>query len=506
MLLPLRALLPHSGSASRASSSTDGSASRGRRALQRGSAAAAGLAATGLLAAGLAPAALADPAAPLDPVFSASDQAPGWASQNGGTDGGAGAGAEATSVVSDRQELLAALDNGGDRDGEKIIYVDGTIHGNQLPDGTLLGEQDYAPGYDVDKYLSCFGEQGWSDQTHPYCGEQRRLRTTGSNALKRQIEISIPSNTTIVGLGEDSGFDQTTIMFHLAHDVVVRNLSIEAPVDYFSSWDPWDGEQGAWNARFDAMSSVTSTNIWVDHVTISDGRFLDGDAPIGPNGRPMNRHDGLFDMKDGTDFVTLSDSYLHSHDKAMLLGSGDDNADTDEGRLRISLIGNRFDGTQQRSPRVRFGDVHVVNNFFSGRVHDPDSPMTSAAAGGHDYFIGLGYRSQVLSERNAFEYTGPGADATIAVSLHNAHRFQDDGSWFMSQDVDLEAIAADQYEDRVAEIVASGEELPDWAQSGFEPTVDWEVPYDYTPMTSPSAVKQHALTGTGAGTLTVPAP
>ena len=465
------------------------------------------LAASGTL--GVVPRAAADPAAAPRDVFVTTDEAPGWASANGGTDGGAGAADDAIHVVSDRQELLAALDNGGARSEPKIVYVAGTIHGNEAADGRLLGEQDYAPGYDVQKYLSCFGPDGWSDQLHEYCGQQRRLRTTGSNALKRQIELSVPSNTTLVGLGDDAGIVQGNVMLHLAHDVVIRNLTIEAPVDHFSSWDPWDGDEGAWNARFDAMSAVTSTNVWVDHVTLTDGRHLDRDAPAGPGGKPMNRHDGLFDMKDGSDFITVSSSHIVNHDKTMLLGSGDDNADTDAGRLRVSIVGNFFEGTKQRSPRVRFGQVHVLNNYFLGRVNDPESPVTGSTLGGHDYFIGLGHESQVLSERNAFDYTGPGADAQIAVRVWNATRFHDEGSWFNQRPVDLDAIAAEQYEQRVAEAAEAagpGEPLPGWATTGFTPAVEWAPPYEYRPLTTADAVERQARTGTGAGRLTVPAP
>ena len=451
----------------------------------------------------LATGAQADPA-PHSKANVLTEQAPGFASLNGGTTGGAGASAESIYTVSNRQQLLDALDNHGQRDAAKIIYVSGTIHGNEAADGTLLGEQDYAPGYDVAKYLSCFGEDGtWSDQRFDYCGEQRRARVNGSNGLKRQIEISIPSNTTLIGLGDDAGFDQTNLMFHLAKNVVVRNLSIEAPVDYFSSWDPWDGEEGAWNARFDAMSAVTSSNLWVDHVTLTDGRYLDRDAPTGPNGAPMNRHDGLFDMKDGTDFVTLSNSHLLNHDKTMLLGSGDDNADTDAGTLHVSIIGNFFEGIQERAPRVRYGQVHVANNYFLGRVNDPSSPVVSTNAGGYHYFLGLGYQSQVFSERNAFDYTGPGADETVAVYNWNANNFHDEGSWFKNKRVDLDSIAAQQYEQRVAEAEATGEPLPDWASAGFTPAVDWAPSYAFTPLNKASDVKHHAKTATGAGVLDI---
>ena len=49
----------------------------------------------------------------------------------------------------------------------------------------------------------------------------------------------------------------------------------------------------------------------------------------------------------------------------MLLGHSDDNASQDIGHLRVSYHHNWFDGTNQRNPRVRFGNpVHVYNNYY----------------------------------------------------------------------------------------------------------------------------------------------
>lgn len=430
----------------------------------------------------ISPAAYADPGIEARPDDAATI---GWATSGPGTDGGAGATASSTYVVTDRAQLLAALDNGGRRDEPKVIYVVGTIHGNETADGRLLTAADYAPSYDLDKYLSCFGPDGWSDSRHPYCGDQRRARVTGSNNLKRQIEISVPSNTTLLGVGEDAGFDSAYLVLHLASDVVVRNLTIEAPLDHFTSWDPSDGEDGSWNARFDAVSLVTARNVWLDHLTLTDGRYPDSSAPLGPNGKPVNFHDGLLDIKDGSDFVTVTDSQFLDHDKAILIGSGDDNADTDAGRLRVTFAGNAFDGVCQRAPRVRFGKVHVVNNYYSGSVMDPTSPLRSTAAGGHCYYIGLGHESSVVSERNVFDYTGPGADESIIVENWNADRFVDRGSWFRGERVDASTLV-----DGVTDDV------------GWEPAEE----YEYVALTEHDAVKWHGKHATGAGEVLVTLP
>jgi pectate lyase len=477
---------------------------------------AAGLAASAsalALAAGLSVAApgTASPAPTGGGIIRPGDAAPtGWAAVGPGTNGGADAPAENRHDVGTLAELKAALANNGQPTAPKIIYVNGTIDGNQAPDGRILGEQDYAAGYDIQKYVSCFGPDGkvWSDQTFDYCKKQRQLRQTGSNNMKRQIEVSIPSNTTVIGVGTGSGFVGANIVILSATNVILRNLTVEAPVDFFSTWSPDDGD-GAWNARFDAVSSVTSDHLWIDHVRLTDGRYPDSEAPLGPDSKPANRHDGLLDLKDGTDCVTISNSHLVNHDKTMLLGSGDEHVDKDGGKLRVSYIGNRFENIQQRGPRVRFGQVHVLNNYFVGSTDHPQYPMVSEGQGGSSYFLGAGYESRIFSERNAFDYTGPGADPTVMVSSYNGHRFSDTGSWFNGEAADLNALAQDSFEQNRAEALeaalASDAPAPDWTGWEFTTEVGWDPAdfYGYKAFTTPQAVRNHALQFTGPGVLTV---
>lgn len=466
------------------------------------------------LAAGLALAAPAN-AWPGGGIISPDDAAPtGWAAVDGVTNGGADAPAANRYVVDDLAELKAALANHGEPTAPKVIYIRGTIDGNQRPDGRVMGEQDYAPGYDIHKYMSCFGPEGktWSDQTFDYCKSQRQLRQTGSNNMKRQIEVSLPSNTSVIGLDGDAGFVGANIVILSATNVVLRNVKVEAPVDFFTSWSPDDGELGAWNARFDALSSVTSNHLWIDHVTLSDGRYPDSEAPVGFHGKPANRHDGLLDLKDGTDYVTISNSRIMNHDKTMLLGSGDEHVGKDGGKLRVSYIGNLMENLQQRGPRVRFGQVHVLNNYFVGSTDHPDYPMISEAQGGSSYFLGAGYASRIFSQNNAFDYTGPGADPSVAVSSYNGDRFFDEGSWYNGSSVDLNAIAQASFEANKAEALAEaaedGSEAPDWTAWNFSTDVGWDPAsvYDYKAFTDYDSVRNHALKFTGAGVLKVKAP
>jgi pectate lyase len=97
------------------------------------------------LAAGLAVAAPASagPAPTGGGVIKADDAAPtGWAAVGRGTNGGAGAPAESRYEVGTLSELKAALANNGKPTAPKIVYIKGTVDGNQAPDGRILGEQD----------------------------------------------------------------------------------------------------------------------------------------------------------------------------------------------------------------------------------------------------------------------------------------------------------------------------------------------------------------------------
>ncbi|MEU4654368.1 pectate lyase [Streptomyces sp. NPDC023723] len=410
----------------------------------------------------LACAALLLPAAPA----SAAAPAPvGWASAGPGTTGGAGG---RTWTVHTRAELKQALANDGDPAAPKVIRVAGAIDGHETDAGTSLGEQDYAPGYDRTKYMSCFGEDGttWSDTRYDYCGQQRRLRQTGSDNEKAQIQLTVPSNTTLVGAGDGAALLGVFLTVNTGTNIVVRNLRLEAPVDHFTSWSPGDGTSGNWNARFDALTVITGKHIWIDHCVFTDGRFPDRAAPSGFHGERVQRHDGLLDIEDGSDFITVSDSRFEDHDKALLIGSGDSRADRDRGHLKVTFARNLFTGITQRAPRVRFGQVHVVNNVYRGRAADTL------------YALGVGVESALWSERNVFTY--PRGGPSLAVAAYGGTAFHDTGSWFNGRPAHLDAVAGG---------LGLGDDV------GWDPA---DV-YDYRALTSAKAVERYVLRHAGPG-------
>jgi pectate lyase len=79
-----------------------------------------------------------------------------------------------------------------------------------------------------------------------------------------------------------------------------------------------------------------------------------------------------------------------NHDKVMLIGSSD-SATADRGKLRVTLHHNLFEDCGQRAPRVRFGQVHVFNNYY--RIKDTPN---------YGYSWGVGRESAIYAENNFF--------------------------------------------------------------------------------------------------------
>ena len=60
----------------------------------------------------------------------------------------------------------------------------------------------------------------------------------------------------------------------------------------------------------------------------------------------------------------MSWNHFHDHSKTTLVGHSDTYT-ADIGKLKVTYHHNFFDGTDQRHPRVRFGEpVHVFNNYY----------------------------------------------------------------------------------------------------------------------------------------------
>jgi len=107
----------------------------------------------------------------------------------------------------------------------------------------------------------------------------------------------------------------------------------------------------------DAITVRQTQYLWIDHCDLSDG------------------DDGNLDITQESDFVTVSwnrFSYTDP-DKAArssnLVGGSDEDVE-DADNLRVTFHHNWWDANvDQAMPRIRFGQVHVFNNYYSARAN-----------------------------------------------------------------------------------------------------------------------------------------
>jgi pectate lyase len=439
--------------------------------------------------------------------------------------GGDGAPATNVYVVHNRKELLDALLNVNSptyaadvlaaKKEPKVIYVAGTIRGNDLGDGTLADATTYraTPNpnmYDFDLYVKWFDTQYKTDlMTMSAAGDAAATaqlalvnsqpgsaRTTFSNNQKSQIQFQVPPNTSLLGMGQDAKLVDGYLSINtfsatfgqtLNSNIIIRNIEFQVPQDLSPAWDPTDTATGNWNARFDGISIVTSRNIWIDHCTFSDGDHLDAQEPAPFNGKHVQRHDGLVDIEDGSDDITLSYNVFRMHDKTTLIGStgggtmGQENFET--GKENITFAGNLWDASVQRDPLARWGHYHLFDNLYRGDTSAPNYPVS--------YFIGMGTKSSILSESNVFDVMG-GATLTSAlqqraVTSSGGTEFHDVGSfWGDAPFTNFDAIA------RTRGVAGN--------------TISWTVPYTYQKGQTAAGVRQYVLANAGAGKLDIQAP
>jgi len=279
----------------------------------------------------------------------------GWAGQNGGTTGGAAAPATAVYLVNTASQMLAALSAQGDN--AKIIKLYGTI------------------------------DMTSSDNGGPF---------TSHDDQNVRNRIKLGSNTTLIGIGSDTRLVNASISITGVHNVIVRNLNIVNPCDVTPVWDKNDGPTGNWNSEFDSVTISGSKNVWIDHNVFTDAPITDDRLPI-ENSKIKQCHDGALDVKNGSDYVTVSNNRFELHQKNNLIGSSDSTT-SDNGHLTVTFNNNHFLNVAERSPRVRFGKVHVYNNYFEGSRTHPVYP--------HHYSIGVAYLAKIISQNNAFDIAG----------------------------------------------------------------------------------------------------
>ncbi len=315
------------------------------------------------------------------------DPLDGWAAFSTGTTGGAAADSAHVFYVGNRQQFVAALKN---RDTTpKIIYVSGMIDANVDDNNQPLACADYnRNGYTLEGYLAAYDPAVWGRGTVP-SGTLETARVASQAAQQARVRLRIGSNTTIVGTSKEAGFRGAWLDIRDANNIIIRNLNLLDTYDCFPQWDPTDGSAGNWNALYDSISLRNTTHVWVDHVRFEDRDTADSTLPR-YFGRLFQVHDGQFDITNGSDLVTASWNRFLNHEKVILIGSSD-SMTSDRGKLNVTIHHNLFGDISQRGPRVRFGKVHMYNNYYK-----------LDATPEYQYAWGVGKESAIYAENNFF--------------------------------------------------------------------------------------------------------
>ena len=162
-------------------------------------------------------------------------------------------------------------------------------------------------------------------------------------------QIRVSSNKTVIGANVDSGggsgFYGGGLAMTRVSNVIIQNLAISRP-----------NTGGA----IDAIHVEMSHQIWIDHCDLSSN--ADADAGLA--------YDGLIDISNQSDFVTISWTHYHDHRDSGLIGRSDSSAARaeDAGKEHVTYDHDWFSNVTT-GPRIRFGTVHVLNTLFDNVAH-----------------------------------------------------------------------------------------------------------------------------------------
>ena len=173
--------------------------------------------------------------------------------------------------------------------------------------------------------------------------------------------LRMGSNKTLLGI-EDKGFiNQIGVSIQSQKNIIIRNIKFTMTGVPISN----DGENKIEGFSFDPdciaiqaddedlpETQRKTRNIWIDHC-----EFYNEDPSEMTD---YDRYDGLVDVKNDSQFITISWCYFHDHHKACLSGKGNsDNYDR-----KTTMHHNKFENIKSRMPLFRFGKLHFFNNYM----------------------------------------------------------------------------------------------------------------------------------------------
>ncbi|GAA0149018.1 hypothetical protein Leryth_022448 [Lithospermum erythrorhizon] len=201
--------------------------------------------------------------------------------------------------------------------------------------------------------------------------------------IRLNQELIMASDKTIDGRGTQitiengAGFTLQFIRNVIIHSLRIRSIkggnggTIRDSVDHYGFRSKSDG---------DAINIYGSSNIWIDHISMS------------------NCQDGLIDAIEGSTAITISNCHFTKHNDVMLFGASD--SSKKDSMMQITLAFNHFGkGLTQRMPRVRWGFAHIVSNDYTHWL------MYAIGGSMHPFILSQGNRFVAPNDNKAKEVT-----------------------------------------------------------------------------------------------------
>jgi len=194
------------------------------------------------------------------------------------------------------------------------------------------------------------------------------VSATGTTKTTYGDIIKVGSNKTLVGIGSSAFLNRIGLIIQTKSNIIVRNIRFsmkDVPIARTDENKIVGWVNGAAKSLSDpdcigmqaddtsyAESARMTRNVWIDHC-----EFSNEDPSVMTD---VDRYDGLVDGKNNTSNVTVSWCYFHDHHKASLMGKGN----SDDYDRHITYSHNYFKNILSRLPLIRFGKVHMLNNYM----------------------------------------------------------------------------------------------------------------------------------------------
>lgn len=173
------------------------------------------------------------------------------------------------------------------------------------------------------------------------------------------LGVKEASNVTFEGIGDDATLYGAGLAAFTCNSIEMRNLGLML----------WGGGKDG-----DGITLKKSVNVWVHNIDFFYGAAgSDADQVKG---------DGSMDLKDNSQYVTISYNHFWDSGKMSLCGMK-----SESGENWITYHHNWYDHSDSRHPRIRTMTVHSYNNYFDGNSK---------------YGVGVTYGGNAFVENNYF--------------------------------------------------------------------------------------------------------